>query len=190
MNKKILVSATMFALVLAYVLPFSVNVGHMPEASAAQSDYLLELDGIDGESTIEGKEKQMQIESWSFGASNPTSVGSSGMSGGKVSFQDFHFTKQVGKASPKLLLACASGKHIPKATLSVLRPGADRSMMYIKYTFTDIMVTSCKQSADPLMESISFNYTKIEMSYTPMTSSGTAGTAVTAGWDLGKGKAL
>ncbi len=190
MNKKILASVTMFALMLVYMLPFSVDTANVPEATAAQSDYFLELDGIEGESVLEGKEKQMQIESWSFGASNPTSVGSSGMSAGKVQFQDFNFMKQVGKATPKLMLACANGKHFPKATLSVVRPSADRPTTYAKYTFTDIMVTSCKQSADPIMESISFNYAKIEMSYTPTTSDGTAGKPVTAGWDLAKGKAF
>ena len=190
MNKKILASATMFALVLAYVLPFSVDTANVPEASAAQSDYYLKLDGIDGEVVDRGHEKEMRISSWSLGASNPTSVGSGGMSAGKVNFQDLSVMKSIDKATPMLFLACASGKHIPKATLFVVRPSASRPTTYMTYTFTDIMVTSCKQSADPLMEEISFSYGKIEMSYTPMTNDGTSGTPIVAGWDLGKNKKI
>jgi hypothetical protein len=45
----------------------------------AASDYLLEIEGVAGEApgTIE-------VNSWSWGASNPTSVGSGGMSAGRV----------------------------------------------------------------------------------------------------------
>jgi type VI secretion system secreted protein Hcp len=47
-------------------------------------DTFLKLDGLDGESTRAGFEKQIEIYSFSFGASNPTTVGSgtSGMAAG------------------------------------------------------------------------------------------------------------
>ena len=48
-------------------------------AAFAATDYLLELDGVAGESAVSG-----EVLSWSLGASNPTSIGSSGMSAGRV----------------------------------------------------------------------------------------------------------
>jgi hypothetical protein len=59
-------------------------------AIAASSDYLLELDGIKGEAASAGPRQTIEISSFSWGVSNPTSVGSgsSGMSAGKVSVQD------------------------------------------------------------------------------------------------------
>ena len=190
MKTKLFASASIFALVAVYMLPFSVNVGSIPEAQAAQSDYYLKIDTIEGESMAQGHEKEMQLNSWSFGASNPTSVGSGGMSAGKVNFQDLSVMKSIDKATPMLFLACASGNHIPKATLSVVRPSASKPTVYMTYTFTDIKVTSCKQSADPLMESISFSYAKIEMSYTQMSNDGAAGTPIVAGWNLKANKAI
>ena len=96
MNKKILAGVTMLGLMFAYALPFSVDYGEVKEASAAQSDYFLKIDTIEGESNAQGHEKENQIMSWSFGASNPSTVGAgSGMGAGKVQFQDFHFTKRL-----------------------------------------------------------------------------------------------
>ncbi|HVK07419.1 MAG TPA: type VI secretion system tube protein Hcp, partial [Gemmataceae bacterium] len=54
------------------------------------SDYLLELDGVKGESKDDAHKETIEIASWSLGASNPTSVGSAGMSAGKVSFSDLN----------------------------------------------------------------------------------------------------
>ena len=191
MNKKILAGAVMFGLFAAYALPLSLSFGKVPEAQASQSDYYLKIDTVDGESTAAGHDKEMQVMSWSFGASNPTSVGSGGMSAGKVHFQDFHFTKTIDKASPKLFLACVNGKHIPKAELTVAKPSADgKSITFMKYTFADIMVTSCTHSADPLIEELSFTYQKISMEYTPMTDTGKAGDKVIAGWDIKMNKAI
>src|SRR5262245_51625428 len=52
------------------------------------SDYLLQLDGVQGDSATKGHPAPIEISSWSWGASNPTSVGSTGMSAGKVNVQD------------------------------------------------------------------------------------------------------
>ena len=51
-------------------------------ASYAASDYLLELDGVAGESAT--APSTIELSSFSFGASNPTSVGSGGLSAGKT----------------------------------------------------------------------------------------------------------
>lgn len=50
----------------------------------AASDYLLQLEGVQGESATKGNPAPIEVASWSLGASNPTSVGSSGMSAGKA----------------------------------------------------------------------------------------------------------
>lgn len=48
----------------------------------AASDYLLEIDGVAGESTA--APSTIELNSFSFGASNPTSVGSAGLSSGRT----------------------------------------------------------------------------------------------------------
>jgi hypothetical protein len=56
------------------------------------SDYLLEIKGVAGEAGASDASTPIEISSFSWGASNPTSVGSSGMSAGKVNMQDLSVT--------------------------------------------------------------------------------------------------
>jgi len=58
-------------------------------AALGASDYLLEIEGVAGAGDAS---KKIEISSFSWGASNPTSVGSSGLSAGKVSMQDMSVT--------------------------------------------------------------------------------------------------
>lgn len=67
-------------------LTATVALALVAAAAGAASDYLLEIDGIDAE-TGASSPQTIEIASWSWGASNPTSVGSSGLSAGKASAQ-------------------------------------------------------------------------------------------------------
>src|SRR5437868_15524214 len=109
----------------------------------ASADYYLKIDTITGESEAVGFEKQLQIESWSWGATNAGSAAQgSGMGSGRVSLQDFHFTVQNGSASPQLFLACAKGNHIPNAILSCRKTGGDgHPYTYLKMTFGDVVIS-------------------------------------------------
>ena len=80
----------------------------------AAVDYFLKIDGIEGEATDAKHKNTIDVESWSWGETQ-TGVASGrggGAGAGKVSMQDFHFVMKVNKASPKLMLACATGQHI------------------------------------------------------------------------------
>ena len=94
----------------------------------AAVDYFLKIEGVDkGESPdaqYKGSDGWIQIESWSFGASQGGTMQFGGGRGaGKVSMQDFHFTMKVNTASPKLFLACCSGEHFKKATVHARKAG-------------------------------------------------------------------
>ena len=83
------------------------------------ADYFLKIDGIEGESQDKTHKGEIHLESWSWGESQTGTMSHGGGGGaGKVNMQDFHFVMGVNKATPKLLLACASGDHIPKAVLT------------------------------------------------------------------------
>jgi len=138
----------------------------------AQADYYLKIDTIKGEAVAEGFTEQMQIESWSFGATNSGSSGQgTGLGTGKVSLQDFHFVVQNGTASVQLFLACCKGNHIPQAILSCRKTGGDGTpYTYYKVTFGDIVISSYQTggsngSSVLPMEQISFNFTKITHEY-------------------------
>jgi type VI secretion system secreted protein Hcp len=160
----------------------------------AAVDYFLKIDGVDGESQDSGHKGEIELRSWSWSATNSGSSSYGGGAGaGKVSMQDFHFTKKIDKASPKLMQACASGEHYPKATC-VARKAGKEQQEFLKITFSDVMISSYQtggsDGGDPIpMDSISFNFGKIEFEYKEQKADGTVSGAVQGKWDLKQNKA-
>ena len=161
----------------------------------AAVDYFLKIDGIDGESQDSKHKGDIDVESWSWGESQSGShSGGGGGGAGKVSMQDFHFVMKVNKSSPKLLLACANGEHIKKATL-VCRKAGKEQQEFLKITLSDLLVSSYQTGGsghgDVLpTDQISLNYAKIEYEYKEQKPDGTLGGAVKAGYDLKANKAV
>ena len=112
---------------------------------------------------IEGE--QIEVFSWSWGATQSADT-SGGGGAGKVQLQDFNFTKKVDKSSASLFRACAEGKHIPTATLTLRKAGKGQQE-YMVVKFTDLIVSSYQtggSSGDSVpTESISFSYSSIDM---------------------------
>ena len=161
----------------------------------AAVDYFIELEGIPGESQDETHKDKIHVKSWSFGA---TQEGSSneggGLSAGKVRMHNFNFVAATNKASPKLLLACASGEIIPKAVLYCRKAGKDAQGFH-KLTYTNVLVTSFTQTGGIGQEGkegihpedkVSFCYEQIEKEYKPQKADGTLDSPVTAGWNVKK----
>jgi len=152
-------------------------------------DFFLKLDGIEGESQDHAHKNEIHIESWSFGETQGgTSQAGGGGGAGKVSMQDFHFVMKTNKSSPKLFLACATGEHIKKAVLTCRKAGKEQQE-YLKYTFSDFLVSSYQTGGSGHSEvvptdQISLNFSKIEVEYKEQKPDGTLGGSVKAGFDL------
>ena len=157
----------------------------------ASTDFFLKIDGIPGESNDKTHKDEIDVLSFSWGASNTgTSSYGGGAGSGKVNIQDFHFTMKYNKASSLLFLNCANGKHIGKAVLSLRKSTGDGGQKeYMVYTFSDIVISSYQTGAsgggDPIpTESVSFNFAKVEMAYKPQDSKGALGAEIKHGWDV------
>jgi type VI secretion system secreted protein Hcp len=156
----------------------------------AAVDYFLKIDGIEGESEDAKHKGEIQVMSWSWGESQTGShSGNLGGGAGKVSMNDFHFTMQCCKASPKLFLACANGEHIKSAIL-ICRKAGKEQQEFLKWTFSDLLVSSYQTGGSSgeiiPVDSISFNFTKIETAYKIQNADGTLGAEFKAGYDLKK----
>jgi type VI secretion system secreted protein Hcp len=108
--------------------------------------------------------------------------------------QDFHFVMGYCKASPKLFLACATGAHIPKATLTCRKAGGKQEE-YLKVVFTDLLVSSYQTGGSAHgdvvpTDQISLNYSKIEWEYKPQDEKGGLGGPIKAGYDLKKNEKI
>jgi type VI secretion system secreted protein Hcp len=153
------------------------------------ADFLLEIDGIKGESKDSKHKETIEVDSFSWGVNNAGSHASgAGGGAGKASFQDMHFTATVGKASPNLALSCAQGKHIKKAVLFVRKAGGDQKDYYV-ITLEDLLVSSY-QSGDAAggssipTDQFSLNYAKIKYEYKAQKDDGSLEAPVTMTWDI------
>lgn len=161
-------------------------------------DAFLKISTIPGESTDDKHKDWIEILSYSWGVSQPSSGSSS--SGGarsaeRCNHQDLSISKTIDKASPKLFLSCCKGEHIPEIKLELCRATGDKQK-YMEYKLTDVIVSSVRPSgegatdAKPLpLESVSFNYSKIELVYTETDhKTGKPKGDVKANWDLSVNK--
>jgi type VI secretion system secreted protein Hcp len=161
----------------------------------AAVDYFLKIDGVPGESPDATHKDDIQVLSFSFGASQAGTMAFGGGGGaGKVQMQDFHFMMNVNKASPKLFLACATGEHIKSALLTCRKAGKDQQE-YLKVKFSDLLVSSYQLNGDGQsnhlpIDSISLNFSKIEWDYKVQNEKGQLVPGAVAGYDLKSMKAV
>ena len=135
---------------------------------------------IAGSSQQKGKEKWIEVMSWqtSRDAMSGMPTGrrmpgwteipdvvsprdsTTGQSTGKRMHKPFVIMKEIDKSSPLLKEAAASGQRFPEVDVDVFSNG---KLMH--YKLMDVMVSAVSMSSggDRPMESISLNFTKIEM---------------------------
>src|SRR5262249_21389141 len=132
---------------------------------------------------------EIDVESWSWGETNAGDAAQrGGMGAGKVAVEDFHFRMKLNKASPKLMLACATGDHLAKAVLTCRKAGGKQEE-YLKITLTHVLVSSYQTSGSNHhdvvpVDQISLNFAKIEFDHKEQKSDGSLGGAIKAGWDV------
>ncbi len=160
----------------------------------AQSDALIQIDGITGETQQDGLDGYMELLSWSIGASNSSTFGSgTGGGKGKSVLQDLHCTKTVDKASPVIFQYCAFGNHVDTVTFVARKAaGPDNKLTYITTKLTNCFITSYQKSGGSdggAMESFSITFEKIHDEYQPQDKSGAAeGGAVGFDYNVATGK--
>lgn len=152
------------------------------------TDYFLKIDGIEGESKDGKHGNEIDLLSWSWGETQLGGHATGGGGGaGKVSMQDFNFAMSICKASPKLLMACATGSHIKSAVLTCRKAGK-MQQEYLIIKFSDLLVSSFQTGAggEVPTDQISLNFSKIEYSYAPQKPDGSLDTKIPVHYDLKK----
>jgi type VI secretion system secreted protein Hcp len=151
-------------------------------------DYFLKLDTIPGGSTDNAHKDEIQLEAFSWGATNAARAGAGGGAGaGKVQLNDLSVTMAASVASPKLFVACASGTHLKSATLSARKAG-EKPHDFLVLKFTDVVVTSYQAAGsaggDTLVDGATLGYATVEVEFRPQKPDGSPGAAVKGGWNV------
>lgn len=153
-----------------------------PALGNAAADIFLKLTGIDGESKDARHKDEIEILSYSMGASQASPSAGARLSASRPCVKDISFSKMLDKASPLLFASAVSGMHIPKATLTLRKAGGDQ-VEYLVIQFDDLLVSSFQsggsEGAAPT-ESFSLNYARMTFSYSPQKPDGTLDSPVTA----------
>jgi len=143
-----------------------------------------------GESTDSSYSKWIELDSFSFGASNPSDIGSArpGSGTGKVQISSFAVTKKTDNASPDLFLACCQGNHFDTATVLMRKAGGGQNV-YLQFDFKEVYLDSIQWNGatgteDRPSEAVTLSFSQVKITYTPQTTSGAKGTPNVKGWDL------
>ncbi|MDR1228385.1 MAG: type VI secretion system tube protein Hcp [Azoarcus sp.] len=161
-------------------------------------DAFLKIDGIPGESTDSKYKDWIEVLSYDHTIKQPVSYtassagGAGGATVGRVNFGEFSITKEVDIASPKLLEACCTGKHIKEITLKVCRAGGDKQeCMEIRMEQVLISDYTHLGGGDFPSERISFAPGTFNLTYSKQgRADGTPGGNVAAGWSLITNKSI
>jgi type VI secretion system Hcp family effector len=144
--------------------------------------------------SLDGRRSWFEIKDFSFGVENPTTLGSAsgGAGAGKVKFNEFTIKVPTSKGTPQLMLACATGEHIPDAVLTLHRIVDGRREEYLQIILEDVLITTYQTGGgggDVPIDQVSINFSKIEFKYTEQTSDGSLESR-TARYDQGLGKSV
>lgn len=155
---------------------------------------LLQLEGINGDSTIDGHANWISISSAQFGVGRGISTAGSGVDRdtSTPSFSEVTLSKPTDIASTQLFAQAMYGKKIgAKATLVWLQTGgADAKQNYMTIELADPIISaySVSSGGDRPTESFSINFSKILFKYTQFKTGGEATPADPKGYDLMTGK--
>ena len=157
-------------------------------------DYFLKLDGVPGESKDAKHKGELDVDSFAFGVARAgSSAGAGGGAGaGKASFQHLTVTARLSKASPTLMLACATGKHIKEAVLTARKAGKGQQDYYV-IRLKDVVVTSYQvggAEADGPFDQVALGFAQVQVEYRAQKADGSLEPAVKAGYDVKTGKTI
>ena len=159
-------------------------------------DAFLKIDGIDGESQDDNFKKHIEVISYNHSIIQPTTQSKSSAGGGtagRCEHGDFSIVKEIDLASPLIYQRCSEGAHIKEVKLILCRAGGDK-LPFMEFKMSNVVISGVapsgnKESEGLPFEDVTFNYGKIEWTYTQQKREGGKGGGNTTGsWDLQKNK--
>jgi type VI secretion system secreted protein Hcp len=152
------------------------------------TDIFAKIGDIKGESADSKHKDEIEVLAWSWGVSQGGSMSMGGGGGqGKASFNDFHITHFIDKASPNLLKACATGEHIKEATIIARKAGKGQQEFLI-VKMNDLIITGVAPSGNGsdggLVENVAMQCAKIDLEYKPQKADGSLDAGIHFKYDI------
>jgi type VI secretion system secreted protein Hcp len=152
------------------------------------TNMFIRIGEIKGESHDSRHKDEIEVVSWAWGLARSAPGAPGGGAAGRASFQDLTFAHLIDRASPSLMLACASAQRFRDARLTVRRPGTTTPEEYLLISLADVVVTSVQSSgteaAGSLLEEVSLNFARVDFEYRRQMPDGSLDAGVHFKWDL------
>jgi len=160
-------------------------------------DGFIKIKDIDGESTDSQHVGWIEVQSYQFGVTNATAPASA-VGGGttqRAEFESIRITKSLDKSSPKLMLFCASGKHVESVNIEFSIVTGETRVKVFEVKLTDVVMSAFERGGNRgsglPTESFALAYgTLMEIYYPRNNTTGAPAGSVPAGWDVAKNKPL
>ena len=118
---------------------------------------------------LKGPDSTFPILSWSWGVTTTAGSAGSGGGGGRAQPSDLLVVFTQNSMSPKLMEACASGKHIDKLVIIVSRDGQDGAAKpYLTIELRDVIIGSYQTGGrgdDKPIDQMSLNFGAVKQTY-------------------------
>ncbi|MBL8529441.1 MAG: type VI secretion system tube protein Hcp [Burkholderiales bacterium] len=152
------------------------------------TNMFIRIGEIKGESHDSRHKDEIEVVSWAWGLALSAPAGLGGSAAGRASFQDLTFAHLIDRASPSLMLGCASAQRFRDARLTVRRPGTTTPEEFLLVNLEDVIVTSIQTSgaevAGGLVEQVTLAFARVDFEYRRQMPDGSLDTGVHFKWDL------
>ena len=149
---------------------------------------------IDGTSTLDQYEKQIELLSFSHGVAMQITgdISNTERTSGKPNHQDFTITKYLDQSSPKLNESCCKGDNFTSVEVVIARNDKGAVLPLLKYTLKNVVLSSVSiggGGGDKPVETVTLNYNHITWDFTTQKSEGAKEGHIDTKWNLATNKA-
>ena len=147
----------------------------------AASDMFLKLGNIKGESVDAKHKGEIDVLSWSWGASTGTARTRKG-NVPVACIQDLAFTKSLDSATPEIITTAVTGNVVPGTVVLTMRKSGDKPQDFFILTMSNVTIeayqTSASEGANTLFENVVLHFDVLKGEYRSQRPDGTLGTPV------------
>ncbi len=153
----------------------------------------MQVDSVTGESEDDQHTGWTDIQSFSWGASQPGAMASgSGGNAGTARFNDLVVVAYMDKGTAAILQKCVTGAHLPSVVISACKSGG-KKIEFMRVTLKEVLVTVAQVAgSDPsdaserLLMHYGFQAAQVKKQYWQQQNDGSKGAEVSAAWDIKK----
>lgn len=146
-------------------------------------------DKPEGESSLKGYEKKMELLSFSHGVAMQITgdLSNTERTSGKPNHQDMTVTKYLDAASPVLNQSCCQGKGFDKVDIIIGRNDSGNVIELMRYTLKSVLISSISVGGgggDKPVETVTLNYNDIAWKFTSQKATIGVNGVVNGTWNL------